>query len=165
MEFAGSIGPSASADPQSLHPDTVSRVTDVRDIRERTKTMRKTFAMTALAALIAAPLMMAPTEASASCQSRKTTGTLLGGLGGALVGNSVSHGGGGAVIGGLGGAVVGHEIGKAGCNRRTVYYRDRGYRSGSSSRARYADAPYREPARKVYYDQYGNPVASEPAYR
>jgi uncharacterized protein YcfJ len=123
--------------------------------------MRKTIAMTALAALIAAPLMMAPTEASASCQSRKTTGTLLGGLGGALVGNSVSHGGGGAVIGGLGGAVVGHEIGKAGCNNRRVYYRDRNYRS--SSRARYANAPYREPARRVYYDQYGNPV-SAPGY-
>jgi len=124
--------------------------------------MRKAIAITAFAALVAAPLMMGPTEANASCQSRKTTGTLLGGVTGALVGNSISHGGGGAVIGGLGGAVVGHEIGKSGCNRR-VYYR--------SSRARYAAAPARAPApapqpvRKVYYDQYGNPVASAPVYR
>ena len=124
--------------------------------------MRKAIAMTAFAALVAAPLMMGPTDASASCQSRKTTGTLLGGVTGALVGNSISHGGGGAVIGGLGGAVVGHEIGKSGCNNRRVYYR-------SSSRARYAAAPARAPAprpvRKVYYDQYGNPVASAPVYR
>ena len=120
--------------------------------------MRKTIAMTALAALISAPLMMAPTEASASCQSRKTTGTVLGGVGGALLGNSISHGGGGAVIGGLGGAVVGHEIGKSGCNNRRAYYR-------SSSRTRYAAQPAPRPVRKVYYDQYGNPVASAPVYR
>ena len=120
--------------------------------------MRKTIAFSALAALIAAPLMMAPTDASASCKSRKTTGTLLGGVGGALLGNSISHGGGGAVIGGLGGAVVGHEIGKSGCNSRRAYYR-------SSSRTRYAASPAPRAVRKVYYDQYGNPVASAPVYR
>lgn len=131
--------------------------------------MRNTLGLTALAAIIAAPLLLGATEASASCQSRKTTGTLLGGLGGALIGNQVSHGGGGAVIGGLGGAVVGHEIGKSGCNRRTVYYRDRSSRSSyraPASRASYANAPYREPVRKVYYDQYGNPfVAAPSSYR
>jgi len=124
--------------------------------------MRKTFTVAALAAIIAAPLILGASEASASCQSRKTTGTLLGGVGGALLGNSISHGGGGAVIGGLGGAVVGHQIGKSGCDTRRTYYR-------SSSRTRYAAAPAPAPApravRKVYYDQYGNPVASAPVYR
>jgi uncharacterized protein YcfJ len=122
--------------------------------------MRKTFTLAALAAVIAAPLILGPTDASASCQSRKTTGTLLGGVGGALLGNSISHGGGGAVIGGLGGAVVGHQIGKSGCNNQRTYYR-------SSSRTRYAAAPAPAPraVRKVYYDQYGNPVASAPVYR
>jgi uncharacterized protein YcfJ len=122
--------------------------------------MRRTFGLTALAALVAAPLLIGATDASASCQSRKTTGTVLGGVGGALVGNSISHGGGGAVIGGLGGAVLGHEIARSGCNTSRTYYR--------TSRTRYvsqrAPAPPRA-VRKVYYDEYGNPVASAPVYR
>jgi uncharacterized protein YcfJ len=123
--------------------------------------MRRILAKTALAALVAAPLLIGATDASATCQDRKTTGTLLGGVGGALVGNSISHGGGGAVIGGLGGAVLGHEIARSGggCTTRT-YYR--------TSRTRYASerapAPPRA-VRKVYYDEYGNPVASGPVYR
>jgi uncharacterized protein YcfJ len=125
--------------------------------------MRRTFGLTALAALVAAPLLLGATDASATCQDRKTTGTLLGGVGGALVGNSISHGGGGAVIGGLGGAVLGHEIARSGggCATRT-YYR--------TSRTRYASqrGPVQAPpraVRKVYYDEYGNPVASAPVYR
>ncbi len=115
--------------------------------------MRKTFAITALAALIALPLVAGPTDADASCRSRKNTGTVLGGVGGALLGNSISHGGAGAVVGGIGGAVIGHEIGRSGCDRGQTYYRN--------SRARYASdrAPPR-PAHRVYYDQYGNPVRS-----
>lgn len=117
--------------------------------------MRKTFAITALAALIALPLVAGPTDADASCRSRKNTGTVLGGVGGALLGNSISHGGGGAVVGGIGGAVIGHEIGRSGCNRGQTQYRN--------SRARYASdrAPSR-PAHRTYYDQYGNPVGSAP---
>jgi outer membrane lipoprotein SlyB len=102
--------------------------------------MRKTLAFTALAGLIALPLIAGPTAADASCQSRKTTGTVLGGVGGALLGNSVSHGGGGAVLGGLGGAVVGHQIGKSGCNDRRAYYRDRRHHE----------------ERQVRYDRHGN---------
>jgi hypothetical protein len=117
--------------------------------------MRKTLSYAGLAALIALPLVAGPTDASATCHSRKTTGTVLGGVGGALIGNSISHGGGGAVVGGLTGAVVGHEIGRAGC-RRVAYYHP--------SRTRYSHNRYGEPARKVYYDQYGNPVGSEPVY-
>jgi uncharacterized protein YcfJ len=124
--------------------------------------MRRTFSLTALAALVAAPLLIGATDASASCHSRKTTGTLLGGVGGALVGNSISHGGGGAVIGGLGGAVLGHEIARSGCNTTRTYYR-------TSNRTRYASqrAPAAQPraVRKVYYDEYGNAVASSPVYR
>lgn len=124
--------------------------------------MRRTFALTALAALVAAPLLIGSTDANASCQSRKNTGTVLGGVGGALVGNSISHGGGGAVIGGLGGAVLGHEIARSGCNTRRTYYRP-------TSRTHYASqrAPAAPPraVRKVYYDEYGNPVASSPVYR
>ena len=52
-----------------------------------------------------------------SCESarrrRANTGTVIGGLGGALAGNALSHGGGklgGTLIGGGVGAVVGHSI-------------------------------------------------------
>ncbi|HEV2530097.1 glycine zipper 2TM domain-containing protein [Phenylobacterium sp.] len=111
--------------------------------------MRKTIASAALAALVALPLIAGPTGASASCRGRANTGTVIGGVGGALVGNSISHGGGGAVIGGLGGAVLGHEIGKSGCTSSThrAYYR-RGH-------SHYA-ANHR--SSQVYYDQNGNPV-------
>jgi uncharacterized protein YcfJ len=129
-------------------------------MRKRSEIMRKILTSAALAALVAAPLLVGATDASASCQSRKTTGTVLGGVGGALVGNSISHGGGGAVVGGLGGAVLGHEIARSGCATTRTYYR--------SSRTRYASSPQpapREAVRKVYYDQYGNPVASAPVYR
>jgi hypothetical protein len=119
--------------------------------------MRRPLTLTALAALIALPLIAGSTDASASCQSRKNTGTLLGGVGGALIGNSISHGGGGAVIGGLGGAVLGHEIAKGGCGPSRQTY----YRHGSSPN-RYAttDRPTQAPAPAVYYDQRGNPVTT-----
>ena len=124
--------------------------------------MRKIFAVTALAATISLPLIAGPTDASASCQGRKETGTIIGGVGGALLGNSVSKGGGGAVIGGLGGAVLGHQIAKSGCHgSRHAYYR--------SSRSRYAAAQpayNRDYGRRVYYDQYGNAVVTpNPSYR
>lgn len=113
--------------------------------------MRKTITLTTLAALIALPLIAGPTAASASCQGRKNTGTALGAVGGALLGNSISKGGTGAVIGGLGGAVVGHEIAKSGCtSSRRAYYR-RSYTRSASAQA---------PVRKVYYDQRGEPIAA-----
>jgi uncharacterized protein YcfJ len=121
--------------------------------------MRKTIALAALAAALSLPLLAAPTAASASCQDRKTTGTVIGGVGGALLGNSISKGGGGAIVGGLGGAVLGHEIAKSGC---ASSYRHAGYRT---RRERLADTQAPEPARNVYYDQYGNRiVAPAPLY-
>jgi hypothetical protein len=106
---------------------------------------------------MALPAVMAPTDASAaSCRSRKATGTVIGGLGGALVGNAISKGGGGLLIGGVGGALVGREIGKSGCHRtRTAYYS-----SGSSSRGASYQPAQPAPVRQVYYDHMGNPVAS-----
>lgn len=115
--------------------------------------MRKTLSTVGLAALIALPLMAGPTAANASCEGRKNTGTVLGGVGGALLGNSISHGGGGAVIGGLGGAVVGHQIAKSGCSHV------RHYRTSRITYDRHG-----QPVRKVYYDQYGNRVGSERIY-
>jgi uncharacterized membrane protein len=115
--------------------------------------MRKTLTSVALAALTALPMLIGPTDAAASCQSRKNTGTALGAVGGALVGNSISKGAGGLIVGGLGGAVIGHEIARGGCApARHADYR----------RARYAsEGP--PPAQRVYYDQRGNPVSVAPS--
>ena len=90
--------------------------------------MRKTLAVAAsmLAALAAIAL---PGVSQAHryhyyherCEAEKhhaaTTGTIVGAVGGALVGNMLSHGGGktgGTLIGAGAGAVAGHEIAKNG---------------------------------------------------
>ena len=81
----------------------------------------------------------APSLASAqeSCQQRRgeseAVGTVLGAVGGALLGNAVSsHGGkpGGTIIGGVGGAVVGNRIAASGthCGENQYGYYDGGGR-------------------------------------
>ena len=122
--------------------------------------MRKTLSTAALAALLAAPLLLGASDADASCRGRKNTGTALGAIGGALIGNSVSRGGGGAVIGGLGGAVLGHEIAKGGCGHARTYYR-RGHSRYAAERSP-AYTPARAPT--VYYDRHGNPVRTGADY-
>lgn len=123
----------------------------------------KSFSLTALASLMALPLVMGPSAAeAASCSTRKFNGTLLGAAGGALVGDAVSHGSTGPIVGGLAGAVVGREIGRSGCRR--TYYRSSRYRPAPayyrSAPARYY-APAPQPVRKVYYyDEYGRPYYS-----
>ena len=119
--------------------------------------MSKLHQRAALAAILSLPFMIAATSAdAATCGTRKTNGTLIGGIGGALLGNSISHGGGGAVVGGLGGALVGREVAKSGC-KRVVY------------RTAYRAAPQRntvstpaQPAAAVYYDQFGRPITTTP---
>jgi uncharacterized protein YcfJ len=116
--------------------------------------MSKLHYRAALAAILSLPLMIAATSAdAASCGARKTNGTLIGGIGGALLGNSISHGGGGAVVGGLGGALVGREVAKGGCKR--VVYRTAPQRNATAARAA-------QPAARVYYDQYGRPITTTP---
>jgi len=121
--------------------------------------MRKSITVTALASLLALPLLLGAGEAdAASCGTRKLNGTLLGAAGGAVLGGAVTHGSTGPIVGGLAGAVAGREIGRSGCGKRT-YYRSSRARPAyqRSAPARY-QAPPREPVRKVYYDQYGTPV-------
>lgn len=120
--------------------------------------MRKTLALSALAALIALPMIAGPTDADASCRSRKLNGTIIGGVGGALLGGAVTHGSTGPIVGGLGGAVVGHEIGRNGCGRKVSH------NYSSRQRTHYAQARNApsQAVRKVYYDQYGNAIGSAP---
>ena len=124
---------------------------------------KKSLAMMALAALVAFPLVAGPTASdAASCRTRKLNGTLLGAAGGALAGDAVSHGSTGPIVGGLAGAVIGREIGRNGCTPRRAYY-------SQSSRARPAQyrssqPRYSEPRRverQIYYDDRGNPVSFE----
>ena len=114
------------------------------------------------AALLATPLLLAPLAANASCAGRATTGTVVGGVGGALIGNSISRGGGGALLGGLGGAVLGHEVARGGC--RDGRYADRDnyryrhhvrYNQGRYNQGRYT---HDRDGRRVAVDQYGNPM-------
>jgi hypothetical protein len=60
--------------------------------------------------------------------------------------------------------VLGHEIAKSGggCATTRSYYRSNRRTTYASQRA--PAAPPRA-VRKVYYDEYGNPVASSPVYR
>lgn len=126
--------------------------------------MRRTLVISAMAAASVALLAAVPETASATCGERKATGTILGGVGGALLGNSISRGGGGAVIGGLGGAVIGHQIAGSGggCRRYTSSASYRSSRARARGRA-VAAAPAPKPVRYVYYDQYGNPYSAGPA--
>lgn len=139
--------------------------------------MNRWIITSSLAGALALPLLIAPATASASCNDRKVTGTVVGGVGGALIGNSISRGGGGAVLGGLGGAVLGHEVARASCRheryryRHAEYYRER-YRPSRGGYGTYpgeahqngADpgdaqfAPTPASSQTVYYDDRGNPI-------
>jgi hypothetical protein len=125
--------------------------------------MGKTLTLATLATLVAFPLIAGATGASASCEGRKDTGTVIGGVGGALLGNSISRGGGGAIIGGLGGAVLGHQIAKQGCGSSHAYYR-RGHTRYARDSGYSRDSAYR-PAPQAYYDQRGNLVSPSNDYR
>jgi len=54
-----------------------------------------------------------------ACRKSANTGTLVGAVGGGLLGNAVTHGGtGGTLVGAGAGAVAGHQIAKSNCKRK-----------------------------------------------
>jgi uncharacterized protein YcfJ len=109
-------------------------------------------------------------QAQASCQSRKATGTVIGGVAGGLLGNAVTHGGGrlgGTLIGAGVGAVAGHEIAKSGCShyasRRHATHYAQNYPPEPYAPTGYAsDTAYRNSAchyeTRPYYNQAGQLV-------
>jgi hypothetical protein len=113
--------------------------------------MRPWITAMSLAAAAALPLALAPASASASCSDAKTTGTILGGVGGALIGNSIARGGGGAIVGGVGGALLGRSIASSSCRHARYAY----------GPARYGYPPPLAAA-PVYYNDYGDPVTPPP---
>lgn len=87
--------------------------------------MRRTLAVAGLVAAMAVPSFAgARTYCEQRAHDRRVAGTLLGGVGGALVGGAIGDTK-GAVIGGLGGAVVGNQVARTKCDRGRVAYRTR----------------------------------------
>jgi uncharacterized protein YcfJ len=89
--------------------------------------MRKLLILASVVAM-AAPAVtvtVVPTQALASAQGCRNTGTVVGGVTGAVVGSNLAHGGGrtgGAILGGLVGAVAGHAIASNNCGPDHRYY-------------------------------------------
>lgn len=118
--------------------------------------MRRYLTIAGLTAALAVPAIAAPAQARTYCDQqahdRKVTGTVLGALGGALVGHAVSNKN-GAVIGGLGGAVVGNQLARTKCDTgersasRTRYYRS------ASARCHLESRPFYDERGRLFYDQ------------
>ncbi len=87
--------------------------------------MRNLIVLASVAAM-AAPaisLSVVPATALASAADCRTAATVGGGVGGALIGGGLAHGGpAGAIIGGLGGAVIGHEVARNNCKDQPHRY-------------------------------------------
>jgi len=80
-----------------------------------------------VAALAAAGVALGAQGANADCQSAKTTGTVLGAVGGGVIGNVITHGSVlGTLAGGAGGGFIGHRLSGNGCHR-VAYYHHRHY--------------------------------------
>ena len=110
----------------------------------------------AMIAGLAIAVAAVPVASDAACQ-RRTNGTVIGALGGALLGSAVAGRGDrteGALIGGAAGGLVGNQVSK--CRTSRSYSRTR-----TTQRAAY-DRPAAAPAcryeTRPYYDQYGEVV-------
>jgi len=132
----------------------VSSVAPIEGPAAEERLMRTIAMIAGLAIAVAA----VPAASQAACQKR-TNGTVIGALGGALLGSAVAGRGDrteGALIGGAAGGLVGNQVSK--CKR----YSSRSYsRTRSYQRAAY-DRPAATPAcryeSRAYYDPYGEVV-------
>ena len=80
------------------------------------------------AAFAAACLALGASGASANCEQAKTTGTVLGAVGGGVIGNVITHGSLiGTLAGGAGGGFIGHRLSGNGCHRVAFYHHRRYY--------------------------------------
>lgn len=114
----------------------------------------------AMIAGLAFAIAAVPAASQAACQKR-TNGTVIGALGGALLGSTVAGRGDrteGALIGGAAGGLVGNHVSKC----KTKRYSNRSYqRARVSERASYDRPRYAEACRmetRAYYDSYGQRV-------
>ena len=126
--------------------------------------MRRTLMVMGLAAAVATPSLA---SASSYCEQRahdrRVTGTVLGGVGGALIGGAIGHSTTGALLGGVGGAVIGNQVARTSCDRPYAAYHGRA-NYGRRHEARYYDnAAYAAPGgcryeTRPYYDERGQLV-------
>lgn len=111
----------------------------------------------AMIAGLALAVAAAPVASQAACQKR-TNGTVIGALGGALLGSTVAGRGDrteGALIGGAAGGLVGNQVSK--CKNKT--YSSRSYqRARSSQQASYSRGEVCRTETRAYYDAYGQRV-------
>lgn len=85
--------------------------------------MRRTLIIAGVLAAIGAPSVASAESCQRYAHDRKVTGTVVGGLGGALIGNAISHNTTGALLGAAGGAVVGNQIARVNCSDHGGGYR------------------------------------------
>lgn len=114
----------------------------------------------AMIAGLAIAVAAVPAASQAACQKR-TNGTVIGALGGALLGSTVAGRGDrteGALIGGAAGGLVGNQISK--CNNKT--YSNRSYRRARTTERASYDRPRSgsdcRMETRAYYDSYGQRV-------
>jgi uncharacterized membrane protein YsdA (DUF1294 family) len=88
--------------------------------------------------VLALALVAGSARAANTCEQRahehRVAGTVLGAIGGAVIGNQVSHHG-GALVGGVGGAVVGNQLARSKCYERPAQ------REAAAGRSRAAPGP------------------------
>jgi uncharacterized protein YcfJ len=129
--------------------------------------MRRTLMIAGLAAVVAAPsIASARTYCEQQAHDRRVTGTVLGGIGGALVGGALGDTK-GAVIGGVGGAVIGNQVARTKCYsppRQASYHAGaRAGRTAPAAEVKGYDATYAAPRgctyeNQRYYDERGQVV-------
>jgi uncharacterized protein YcfJ len=85
--------------------------------------MRHAALIVGLAVAVTAPTLARAESCQRYAHDRKVTGTVLGGVGGALIGNAITHNTTGAVLGGVSGAVVGNQVARVNCQDRPAYDR------------------------------------------
>lgn len=110
----------------------------------------------AMIAGLAIAVLAAP-AAEAACQKR-TNGTVIGALGGALLGSTVAGRGDrteGALIGGAAGGLVGNQVSKCKRTYTRSASRTRSYQSAAYDRQRAPSCRYEN---RPYYDSYGDVV-------
>ena len=78
-------------------------------------------------ALVSASALAVGAADARTCHASRhdaRVGTGVGVVGGGLIGNAISHGGGGAVVGAVAGGVIGHQVGKHSvkCTGHGYYY-------------------------------------------
>ena len=73
-------------------------------------------------------LALGTAGAGANCETAKTTGTVLGAVGGGVIGNVITHGSViGTLAGGAGGGFIGHRLSGNGCHRVAYYHHHHRY--------------------------------------